>query len=133
MWGRRRAVGLPGCAAQYSLKSLRIAFFRTSFDCLLAVGFIVRESNGTYSYLAAEVKQEDTGPAFNQELLCWRIANLSVVSGYRPGEPTFNENTWNHRRDGSRNDNRVLPEIDRGLPPTESGGPRALAHDQQHR
>ena len=89
MWGRRRAVGLPGCAAQYSLKSLRIAFFRTSFDCLLAVGFIVRESNGTYSYSAAEVKQEDTGPAFNQELLCWRIANLSVVSGYRPGEPTL--------------------------------------------
>ena len=98
-------MGLPGCAAQYSLKSLRIAFFRTSFDRLLAVGFIVRESNGTYSYSAAEVKQEDPGPALNQELRCWRIADLSVVSGYWPSEPTLNENTWNHRRDGSGNDN----------------------------
>ena len=69
MWGRRRAVGLPGCAAQYSVKSLRMALFRTSFDRLLTVGFIVRESNGTYNYSAAEVKQEDTGPALNQELL----------------------------------------------------------------
>ena len=52
-----------------------MVLFRTSFDRLFAVGFIVRESNGTYSYSAAEVKQEDTGPALNQELLCWRIAD----------------------------------------------------------
>ena len=110
-----------------------MVLFRTSFDRLLTVGFIVRESNGTYSHSAAEVKQEDIGPTLNQELRCWRIADLSVVSDYWPSELTFNENTWNHRRDGSRNDNRVLPKIDRGLPPTESGGPRALAHDQQHR
>ena len=116
---------------QYFLRSLRMALFRTSFDRLVAVGFIVRETNRTYSYSAADVKQADAGPALSQELRGWRIADLPVVSDsdYWPNKPNFNENTWNHRRDGPRNDNRILPKIDRGLPPTESGGPSALAHD----
>lgn len=43
-----------------------MARFRTSFDRLRAVGFIVRESNGIYSYSAAEVKQLNNRPALSQ-------------------------------------------------------------------
>ena len=82
-----------------------MVLFRTSFDRLVTVGFIVRESNGTYNYSVAKVKPKHTGSTFDPGCLHWRIADLPVVSDCWLNKPTFYENTGNNRRDGTRNDN----------------------------